>query len=232
MYCVDPPLARGLCREQWSCGGTGVGVAAQFWLTVSQYVEWGSMRCGLLVLFLFLLLLRWFLRCLFFLLLPQEKRERKENPCQASTTPKKENASQVPLTFNINSSLWFMSQHDLSLLSITPSTNMKKKKYKSFDKPLWHEEHLEEGWAICSEKWFIKERWVTMSHPAFALLLFPPQSHCCPRCSFIKIRGLVRRVTLGHSFLWLMQSRLLSEYAQTTHAHDRMLLQDRNFFLD
>ena len=36
---------RGLCREQWSCGGTGVGDTAQFWLTVSQYVEWGSMRC-------------------------------------------------------------------------------------------------------------------------------------------------------------------------------------------
>lgn len=30
---------RGPCREQWSCGGTGVGDTAQFWLTVSQYVE-------------------------------------------------------------------------------------------------------------------------------------------------------------------------------------------------
>lgn len=75
---------RGLCREQWSCGGTGVGDTAQFWLTVSQYVEWGSMRCELLVLFF--LLLRWFLRCLFFLLL--WRRERKKSSSQSTPTRK------------------------------------------------------------------------------------------------------------------------------------------------
>lgn len=51
------------------------------------------------------------------------------------------------------------------------------------------------------------QQWVTMRHPAFCPLAFPAHTYCCPRCPFIKMRSLVRRVTVGHSFLWLMQFR-------------------------
>lgn len=131
---------RGLCREQWSCGGTGVGDTAQFWLTVSQYVEWGSMRCELLVLFFVFFLLRWFLGRLFFLLLwHEEERERereggrKKKKIQLGLDyAHKENASQVPSTFSNNSG---DSCLNVTLLFIASGTNLKK--HKCYYKSLW-----------------------------------------------------------------------------------------------
>lgn len=93
-------------------------------LTVSQYVEWGSMRWELLVVFLLLLLLGWFLGCLLFLLLWHEwkrsrkKREREKKgwpgSCFNYTHEERGRGKMLldchqPIT---NGSVWFMPRHE------------------------------------------------------------------------------------------------------------------------
>lgn len=127
---------RGLCREQWSCGGTGVGDTAQFWLTVSQYVEWGSMRCEVTGP---LLPPPQMIPGTPFLPSPVTEGGgggRKKKKVQSGLDyAHKENASQVPLTFSNNGCLWFMSQRDCFYFSQPPGNNIKK--HKCYYECLW-----------------------------------------------------------------------------------------------
>lgn len=168
---------RGLCREQWSCGGTGVGDTAQFWLTVSQYVEWGSMRCEVTGP---LLPPPQMIPGTPFLPSPVTEGgggERKKKSSQASTTPTRKMLLKChwhSATMAACDSCLNVTVFTFHSLRVTTSKNINVI-MNVFDKPLRHEEHPGEGWAICSEKWIIG----AVSHneaSCFSALAFPPHT--------------------------------------------------------
>lgn len=138
------------------------------------------------------------------------KKQKKEGGLlsYALTTPTRK-MPKAPSVFNNNSCLWFMPQRDCFYFN-NPQAPTRKRLNVIIKSLINHcgmknTQGKSEPSVVKNDSY--TQQWVTMRHPAFCPLAFPAHTYCCPRCPFIKMRSLVRRVTVGHSFLWLMQFR-------------------------